>query len=729
MLPGTFFKMTRWQRTGALLLLALPLALAQGPDPNAPQPDESADNRPGRGVARVSVVAGDVSIRRGDSGDWLAAAPNAPLVVQDTVHAGVNSRAEVQMDRSNIIRLAPDSEIRFAELEYQRYGIQVASGTVSYRVLRELEADVEVSTPLASIRPTRRGAAFRVTVRPDGTTEITVRSGDVEIATGKGTERLSAGRTMLVRGTSADPEFQLISAIHRDEWDQWNENRDRELERSNAYKYVSSSVYGAEDLDQNGRWEYDPPYGNVWVPTVAADWAPYRNGQWSWVDYYGWSWVSYDPWGWAPYHYGRWYHGPRGWCWWPGSIGARHYWSPGLVAWVGFGHGGGFGRVGWVPLAPYEPYHPWYGWNHYRSGGRYGGSHIVNDVNITNVYRNARVNNGMTAVNSHDFTAGRAVRNVRLSAGEMQQANLMRGQLPITPERASQRLAERQLSKTPNSTSRSSFYSRRETSASAVNRPIPFDQQQRNVQELSRRVMSGNATAGAVDSGRSSGMRRSEMAASPVGSSSRMSERLGNGSQQTERGGWRRFGDPSPSSGNAVRSGEATANPAPARTEREGWRRFGDPGGRSSVSSQLSTSPSRQRSFEPGNSPSSGFGSGSRRSPETTYTQPRSTYESPRQGTSGRTSRGSGGESIGVSPSIVRERPQRQPSYSAPSPSYRGMDSGSSGRSGGFSAPTRSAPSFGGSSRGGSAPSGGSSGGSSSGGGARSGGGRGGRSR
>src|SRR3989442_11521971 len=50
--------------------------------------------------------------------------------------------------------------------------------------------------------------------------------------------RLSSGKTMLVRGSSTDPEFQLTNAIPRDQWDQWNENRDRELERTTSYKYV-----------------------------------------------------------------------------------------------------------------------------------------------------------------------------------------------------------------------------------------------------------------------------------------------------------------------------------------------------------------------------------------------------------------------------------------------------------------------------------------------------------
>jgi hypothetical protein len=74
---------------------------------------------------------------------------------------------------------------------------------------------------------------------------------------------------------------------------------------------------------------------------------------------------------------------------------------------VGFG-GAGFG---WVPLAPYEPFHRWWG------RGFYGGYrnhnvlvnniHIVNNVNIRNSYRNARIGNGASVVNSGDFGRGR----------------------------------------------------------------------------------------------------------------------------------------------------------------------------------------------------------------------------------------------------------------------------------------------------------------------------------
>ncbi len=40
-------------------------------------------------------------------------------------------------------------------------------------------------------------------------------------------------------------------------------------------------TYGSS-FDQNGSWQNEPSYGNVWYPTaVAADWRPYYDGYWS----------------------------------------------------------------------------------------------------------------------------------------------------------------------------------------------------------------------------------------------------------------------------------------------------------------------------------------------------------------------------------------------------------------------------------------------------------------
>ena len=54
------------------------------------------------GVARISLIQGDVSTQRGDTGDWAEAALNQPLVPGDRISTGDNSRAELQLEGKKI---------------------------------------------------------------------------------------------------------------------------------------------------------------------------------------------------------------------------------------------------------------------------------------------------------------------------------------------------------------------------------------------------------------------------------------------------------------------------------------------------------------------------------------------------------------------------------------------------------------------------------------------------
>ena len=558
--------------TGLLLagfIVSVPARAQQAPD----------DDRPGRGVARLSLINGDVSIKRGDSGDWVAGVINAPLLAEDRIATGPMARTEVQFDFYHRLRIAPDSDVRLAELEYRRYMMQLARGAVTFAALPGGDAQVEISTPGAAVRPVAHGS-YRVTVLPDGTAEITVRRGEAEIFTPRGSQRLRPGKTMLVRPDATDgPEFQLVSAIGRDAWDQFNEARDRELRRGEEIysRYVPRDIYGAEDLAGHGRWVYVAPYGHVWQPFVAAGWAPYTLGRWTWLDWYGWSWVSYDPWGWAPYHYGRWFMHAGHWCWYPGAFGARHWWRPALVGWIGFGGanwgvGLGFGRIGWVPLAPYDPLYPW--WGHGIYGGFRGRNFvqnnitIVNNTNVTNIYRNARFNNAVTVMNGDDFSRGNFGRYSRAAAGDLRNAHLVRGAVPVAPDRGALRYSNRDSRAhtriAPGGEER--FYSRREVPR--VDR-VPFEEQRR-------------AFTSAGDGSRSGYITRANAG-----------DRGGGTPAREATSGWRRFGEP-----RATAPGSETANPGSRsaaaasgfsrsaespRTEgaaelRSGWRRFGDPG-------------------------------------------------------------------------------------------------------------------------------------------------------
>ena len=150
--------MKRWYyilALGTLVLLSLTL-LAVEP--------ARAEDEPAPGVARVSLTHGDVSTMRGDSGDWVASTVNAPLVHGDKVATGEKSQTEVQLDSANVVRLAPRSEVKVADLTRTRIQLQVAQGLVTYSVMKENEADIEIDTPNMAVRPLKEGR-YRIEVR------------------------------------------------------------------------------------------------------------------------------------------------------------------------------------------------------------------------------------------------------------------------------------------------------------------------------------------------------------------------------------------------------------------------------------------------------------------------------------------------------------------------------------------------------------------------------------
>lgn len=616
-------------------------------------PQDQSDPEDGQhGVARVSLLNGDVSVRRGDSGDYVAAAINAPLLSQDAVQTGSGSRAEVQFDTANRVRVSGDTEIRFAELTAEHCQVQIARGTLTFAVLSDSAAQAEIDTPSVAIRPAGRGD-YRVSVLPDGSTQITARSGSVDVYTPQGRERLQPGQTMLARGAVENPEFQTIAALGIDEWDVFNERRDRELQRSQSYNYVSRDIAGAEDLDNYGSWNSDPQYGQVWTPRVASDWAPYRLGRWAYEDYYGWTWVSSDPWGWAPYHYGNWFRGSYGWSWYPGSRYSHYYYRPALVAFFGFGGGGlelgfgggwGFGNVGWVPLAPFERYNRWYGRGFGGGYGR-GGYNIVNNTNITNMYRNARVGNGVTSLNSQDFANGRFGRYASPGLNQIQQAGAVQGRMPFTPNANHMRFNDRQTAvqgradfgrtqfashMQPSQATGSQSFGRQGGFSNSNNRTQPS-----NFASFGRPGSSQVAqSAGQYNNG-SSNWQRFGSPGRPLQQSQQ--------SQQQQFGRTQQGGSFSPSQ-------PANRTAQPQQSGRSPWQRFGDPAAGS------------RQNFQSGPSPSYGRQNGS---------------ASQAPAYNGGQFRGSGSQSVQVAPPMVRERQQgsfgRQQSFGAPNynqPSY-----------------------------------------------------------
>src|SRR5579862_3258715 len=544
--------------------------------PNQGPSDQGQSDQAQPGMARLSYIHGDVSSQRGDNGDWVAATVNTPVAVNDRVSTGNNARAEIQLDYADALRMSGSATAKIANLSRSGIQVQIGQGLVTYSVLKNSQANSEIDTPNAAVHPNGPGE-YRILVNSDAETDVIVRSGSVDVSTPQGSTHVDQGQMITVAGTD-NPEYKTASAPGRDDWDTWNDARDRTIESAKSWHNTDRYYTGSEDLDPYGTWSEVPDYGPVWIPQQGPDWAPYRDGRWVYEPYYGWTWVSYEPWGWAPYHYGRWFVYGGSWAWWPGPVvaypGYYPVWSPAYVSFFGFGGGwgvgvgfgfGGFGSWGWLPCGPGDWYHPWYG----RWGGRYnavgfagfrdreGFRPLVSEgfrgrqfSNVDMALRNDRVRDGISSMQGDRFgRAAVSAHQERISAASFQRASLMTGKMPVSPARDS-------FSPSGRSANPASF---------------------RNAPSASQHFFNGGARANAAVSARQSSSFANSRGGLSFGS-------RGNASVQSSRPGWRTFTPPSGSSanrGSAVSSGRGGFEQSGSRQaeSRGSWQHYTPPAG------------------------------------------------------------------------------------------------------------------------------------------------------
>ena len=299
--------------------------------------------------ARLSYVNGDVFVQRSADQGYEKGEINLALVQGDTLGTQ-RGQAEIHFGQRNYLRLGENTKLQFATLPTEsdpRIGIHLTEGSIYIRISAlQRDKGVEVHTPDASFYVLETGL-YRFDVRPDGTTRATVEEGSLEAAAEAGSVLVPAHEAVTASDGRllGDPESASSGG---DAFGQWNGNRDALLSARSERQYLPSDMSEyEEELDENGHWVYEQPYGNVWVPDVSYydDWRPYSYGRWSWYPLIGWTWIPSEPWGWSVYHYGRWnWRFGLGWYWIP-----RSHWGP---AWVDWWWDGDY--FGWCPLTWYD---------------------------------------------------------------------------------------------------------------------------------------------------------------------------------------------------------------------------------------------------------------------------------------------------------------------------------------------------------------------------------------
>lgn len=278
-------------------------------------------------IVRLSLVDGPVQLDRSTGEGFERAIMNMPIAQGMQLWARGDSRAEVEFEEGNTIRVTPGSKVEFSDLilrsDGTRYSVmRIASGRVYVNFTHAGDEDFRIQFGDREL-VLDHAAHFRLDVLDDRA-EIAMFGGELNLEPGL---RLKKKNTALVYFAGGD--FQLAKGYSTELEDQWDEYRTSYHDEYARSAYRGSSFYGRSDLNYYGGW-YSSAYGNCWRPYgFDASWDPYSSGAWVYYPGYGYTFVSLYPWGWQPFRSGAWYYGSGfGWCWTPNQRYYGYGWAP-----------------------------------------------------------------------------------------------------------------------------------------------------------------------------------------------------------------------------------------------------------------------------------------------------------------------------------------------------------------------------------------------------------------
>jgi hypothetical protein len=220
-----------------LLLLALLLLLAAPTHARADadddiSPDDDAYEETAR-VARVSLIGGDVSLRRAGAEKWERAALNVPLVEGDRLATGPGSRLEIQIDARNFVRVGEYATIDIVTLRAEGVALSLPEGTATVRLARfdRGREYFEIDAPGTTLAAQEKGL-YRLDVERDGRVRVAVREGGrARLYSQTSGFTLRDGRTamMTARSDNDEPDWEFADLRPFDNWDTWVDERERYL--------------------------------------------------------------------------------------------------------------------------------------------------------------------------------------------------------------------------------------------------------------------------------------------------------------------------------------------------------------------------------------------------------------------------------------------------------------------------------------------------------------------
>jgi len=224
------------------------------------QGDNNRNQRPAVGVAYVSVADGDVR-KTDEQGDTFALRAGDEVFAGDVIDTTAASRAEVQLNHGNFIRMSANSRLRVVQLGNRRFQFELESGHVGLSQWKHSTADVEIQAGTLTMVPLKHGT-YRVELEGDRATAL-VRKGEADVGSPSGFQTIDKGERLVVYQDSSKERTRAAAAPNKDEFDDWSERRDKVLDRDRGsrYAWLPSHVYGGYGWGGYGRYGLGVGYG------------------------------------------------------------------------------------------------------------------------------------------------------------------------------------------------------------------------------------------------------------------------------------------------------------------------------------------------------------------------------------------------------------------------------------------------------------------------------------
>lgn len=174
-------------------------------------------------AATLAYQQGDVTVKVGD-GDWLAVETDTVLHQGDSLKTGLESKAIVELENGDIVRLGYTSEVFFTSLKTDSVIITQTSGASYNRVAKNQSRVYEVKTDSATIQAL--GTAFDV-VKDADSVDVTVVESQVKVITEKEQEAVAEGKLAIVDPTKQEVEVEEVDKSDlTNDWYTWNKEED-----------------------------------------------------------------------------------------------------------------------------------------------------------------------------------------------------------------------------------------------------------------------------------------------------------------------------------------------------------------------------------------------------------------------------------------------------------------------------------------------------------------------